>query len=60
MRGWPEGNLSITDAVYGDIPETDARQQIATLGYGVAKSKDVQELRSLVSRLLTRLETSSQ
>ena len=52
-------NLSITDGVYGVLSETDVRQQIATLGNGVANSEDVQELRSLVSRLLARLETIS-
>jgi hypothetical protein len=52
-------NLSITDGVYGVLSETDVRQQIATLGNGVTSSEDVQELRSFVSRLLTRLETSS-
>ncbi len=49
-------NLSITDGVYGILSETDVRQQIATLGNGVANSEDVQELRSLVSRLLVKLE----
>jgi hypothetical protein len=52
-------NLSITDGVYGVLSETDARQQIATLGNGAANSEDVQELRSLVSRLLVKLERSS-
>lgn len=49
-------NLSITDGVYGVLSETDVRQQIATLGNGVANSKDVQELRSLVRRLLVKLD----
>ena len=52
-------NLSITDGVYGNLFETDVRQQISTLGNAVANSEDAQELRSLVSRLLTKLERSS-
>lgn len=49
-------NLSITDGVNGVLSEADVRQQIATLGNGVANSEDVQELRSVVSRLLLKLE----
>jgi hypothetical protein len=52
-------DLSITDGVYRVLSEKDVRQEIATLGNAVANSEDVQELRSLVSRLLARLETSS-
>jgi integrase len=51
-------NLSITDGVYGVLSETDVRQQIATLGNGTANSEDAQELRSLVGRLLVKLERS--
>ncbi len=51
-------NLSIADGVHGVLSETDVRQQIATPGNGVANSEDVQELRSLVSRLLAKLERS--
>jgi len=49
-------NLSITDGVYGVLSEMVVRQQIATLGNGVANREDVQEPRSLVSRLLVKLE----
>ncbi len=52
-------NLSIADGVYGILSETDVRQQIATLGNGAANSEDVQELKSLVSRLLVKLERSN-
>lgn len=51
-------NLSITDGMYGVLSEIDVRQQIASLGKGVANSEDLQELRSLVSRLLVKLERS--
>ncbi len=50
--------LSLTDSVCGVLSETDARQQTAMPGNGLANSEDVQELRTLVSRLLVKLERS--
>ncbi len=43
---------------YGILSETDVRKQIAALGNEAANSDDVQELRSLVNRLLVKLERS--
>ncbi len=54
----PRRELSISDGVYGVLSETDVGQRIATLGSGAANREDVQELRSLVSRLLVKLGSS--
>jgi hypothetical protein len=49
-------NLSITDGVYGILSKTDVKNEMAALGIDVSNGNEVQELQSLIRRLLTSLE----